>query len=105
MTKRKFDLVATGGTFDEIHIGHLALLSKAFEVGDKVIIGVSSDDFASRVKRKGKLNHTYEQRVKNLHDTIGKQFGRQVKYTVAKLDNDFGPTVTNFDNCCRVSKS
>ena len=94
MTKRKFDLVATGGTFDEIHIGHLALLSKAFEVGDKVIIGVSSDDFASRVKRKGKLNHTYEQRVKNLHDTIGKQFGRQVKYTVAKLDNDFGPTVT-----------
>jgi pantetheine-phosphate adenylyltransferase len=94
MTKRKFDLVATGGTFDEIHIGHLALLSKAFEVGDKVIIGDSSDDFASRVKRKGKLNHTYEQRVKNLHDTIGKQFGRQVKYTVAKLDNDFGPTVT-----------
>ena len=94
MTKRKFDLVATGGTFDEIHIGHLALLSKAFEVGDKVIIGVSSDDFASRVKRKGKLNHTYEQRVKNLHDTIDKQFGRQVKYTVAKLDNDFGPTVT-----------
>ena len=94
MTKRKFDFVATGGTFDEIHIGHLALLSKAFEVGDKVIIGVSSDDFASRVKRKGKLNHTYEQRVKNLHDTIDKQFGRQVKYTVAKLDNDFGPTVT-----------
>jgi pantetheine-phosphate adenylyltransferase len=70
------------------------LLSKAFEVGDKVIIGVSSDDFATRVKRKGKLNHTYEQRVKNLHNTIDKQFGRQVKYAVAKLDNEFGPTVT-----------
>jgi pantetheine-phosphate adenylyltransferase len=94
MTRRKFDLVATGGTFDELHIGHLALLFKAFEVADEVIIGVSSDDFASRVKRKGKLNHTYEQRVKNLHDTIDKQFGRQVKYTVAKLDNEFGPTVT-----------
>jgi len=39
----KFDIVATGGTFDEIHVGHLGLLSKAFEVGKKVIIGVSSD--------------------------------------------------------------
>lgn len=77
-----------------MHLGHLALLSKAFEVGDKVIIGVSSDDFATTVKRKGKLNHTYEQRVKNLHATIDKKFGRQVKYTVAKLDNEFGPTVT-----------
>lgn len=86
--------MATGGTFDELHIGHLALLSKAFEVGDKVIIGVSSDDFATRVKQKGKLNHTYEQRVKNLQDTIDKQYGHQVKYTVAKLDNEFGPTVT-----------
>lgn len=94
MTRRKFDLVATGGTFDELHIGHLALLSKAFEVGDKVVIGVSSDDFATRVKRKGKLNHTYELRVKNLHATIEKRFGRQVKYTVAKLDNEFGPIVT-----------
>jgi pantetheine-phosphate adenylyltransferase len=77
-----------------LHIGHLALLSKAFEVGDKIIIGVSSDDFATRIKRKGKLNHTYEQRVKNLHATIYKQFGRQVKYTVAKLDNEFGPIIT-----------
>jgi cytidyltransferase-like protein len=94
MRRHKFDLVATGGTFDELHIGHFALLSKAFEVGNKVIIGISSDDFASKVKRKIKLNHTYEQRVKNLQDFIDNKFGRQIKYTVAKLDNEFGPTVT-----------
>jgi pantetheine-phosphate adenylyltransferase len=29
----KYNVVATGGTFDEIHVGHLALLSKAFEIG------------------------------------------------------------------------
>jgi pantetheine-phosphate adenylyltransferase len=91
---RKFGLVATGGTFDELHIGHLALLSKAFEIGDKVIIGISSDDFASKVKKKARLNHSYEQRVRNLHDTIEKKFGHKVRYTIAKLDNEFGPTVT-----------
>jgi pantetheine-phosphate adenylyltransferase len=31
----QFDLVATGGTFDEIHAGHRALLTKAFKVGAK----------------------------------------------------------------------
>jgi pantetheine-phosphate adenylyltransferase len=92
--KRKFDLVATGGTFDELHAGHLALLSKAFEVGDKVIIGISSDNFASIVKNKIKLNHNYEERVKNLRETIEKKFDRRVNYTIAKLDNEFGPTVT-----------
>lgn len=92
--KHKFDLVATGGTFDELHIGHLALLSKAFEVGDKVIIGISSDDFASKVKKKTRLNHDYDQRVRNLHDIIGKKFGRKVRYIVAKLDSEFGPTLT-----------
>ena len=86
-------MVATGGTFDELHIGHLALLTKAFEVGDKVIIGISSDEFASRVKNKKILRHTYEERVKNLRDTIEKRFGH-VNYTIAKLDNEFGPTVT-----------
>ncbi|MFY9868655.1 MAG: adenylyltransferase/cytidyltransferase family protein, partial [Candidatus Nitrosopolaris sp.] len=55
----KFNVVATGGTFDEIHIGHLALLSKAFELGKRVVIGVSSDEFADRVKGKGKITHSY----------------------------------------------
>ncbi len=94
-TKLKFNLVATGGTFDELHIGHLALLSRAFELGDKVIIGISSDEFASTVKRKIKLNHNYEQRVKNLKEILKKEFGYDVNYTMAKLDNEFGPTITH----------
>ena len=90
----KFLVVATGGTFDEIHIGHLKLLSKAFEIGNKVIIGVSSDDFANgRGKR---LNHYFEQRVQNLKMEIKKEFGT-VNYEIVKLDGDFGPAVTTGD--------
>ena len=92
MKTPKFDLVATGGTFDEIHIGHLALLSKAFELGSKTIIGVSSDEFALKSKGKKKLNHNYYQRVCNLKEMIKQKFGN-VNYEIAKLDAAYGPTV------------
>jgi pantetheine-phosphate adenylyltransferase len=90
----KFLIVATGGTFDEIHVGHIALLTKAFQVGNKVIIGVSSDKFAA--KRGKKLNHNFEARVASLKETIKKEFG-DVNYEIAKLDGDFGPAVTTGD--------
>jgi pantetheine-phosphate adenylyltransferase len=90
----RFAVVATGGTFDEIHVGHIALLAKAFQVGNKVIIGVSSDEFAK--KRGKKLNHNFEQRVENLKKMIKKEFG-DVSYEIAKLEADFGPAVTTGD--------
>ena len=51
----KFSLIAMGGTFDIIHRGHLTLLTKAFEISDKVIIGLTSDEF---VQKKQKLLFT-----------------------------------------------
>jgi pantetheine-phosphate adenylyltransferase len=90
--KDKFNVVATGGTFDEIHIGHLALLSKAFEQGKKVVIGVSSDEFADSVRGKGKIGHNYEQRVANLRQVIQANFG-DVSYETTKLNTTYGPTV------------
>jgi pantetheine-phosphate adenylyltransferase len=87
-------VVATGGTFDEIHQGHLALLSKAFELGDRVIIGVTSDEF---VRGKKKINHDFSTRVSKLEETIRKEFGNEKNYTIAKLDSDFGPAVTTGD--------
>ena len=92
--KEKYLIVATGGTFDELHVGHTALLAKAFEVGKKVIIGVSSDDFAA--SRGKNLNHNFETRIANLKNMIKNEFG-EVNYEIAKLDSDFGPAVTTGD--------
>lgn len=87
--------MATGGTFDEIHVGHIALLSKAFEVGQHVIIGVTSDEFAATHKGK-KLNHNFDQRVENLKKIIAREFGH-ASYEIARLDSEFGPAVTTGD--------
>jgi pantetheine-phosphate adenylyltransferase len=92
--EEKYTIVATGGTFDELHIGHIALLARAFDVGKKVIIGVSSDNFAAH--RGKNLNHNFETRAANLKNMIKKEFGN-VNYEIAKLDSDFGPAVTTGD--------
>ncbi len=88
----KFRVVATGGTFDEIHDGHIALISKAFEVGRKVIIGVTSDEFAAKTKGMNRIHHSYEQRVVNLKEIIKNKDGGAV-YEIYKLDDDYGPVV------------
>ena len=43
-------VVFTNGVFDLIHIGHISYLSKAAELGDKLIIGLNSDSSVKRIK-------------------------------------------------------
>lgn len=44
--------VLTFGTFDVLHIGHLRILERARSVGDRLIVGVSSDSL--NVGKKGR---------------------------------------------------
>jgi len=85
-----FDLVAMGGTFDVIHSGHMELLNKAFSISSKVIIGLSSDQLATK---KGKnLVNDYSKRLSLLKSVIEKNFPN-ISYEISKLENDFGPAV------------
>jgi pantetheine-phosphate adenylyltransferase len=43
LKKPYFNNVVLGGTFDHFHKGHQKFLEKAFEVGEKVLIGITSD--------------------------------------------------------------
>ena len=87
---KSFDLVAMGGTFDIIHSGHMALLNKAFSISIKVIIGVTSDQFA--VKKGKNPENDYSKRISLLKSTIGEHFPDSV-YEISKLENEFGPAV------------
>lgn len=43
--------VFVAGTFDRLHSGHKALLRAAFEMGEKVTVGITSDKFVNEYKR------------------------------------------------------
>jgi len=87
---KKFDLVAMGGTFDVIHKGHITLLSEAFSISEKVIIGLTSNEWASK---KGKdLLNDFDKRLEKLEKVIEKNFPN-TSFEISKLDNDFGPAV------------
>ena len=90
----KFSLIAMGGTFDIIHRGHLTLLENAFEISDKVVIGLTSDEF---VQKKGKTPiHKYDERLKNLISVIFHKFPN-TNFEISQLNNDFGPAVLEKD--------
>jgi choline-phosphate cytidylyltransferase len=45
-------IVLTFGTFDVFHVGHLAILERAAALGDRLVVGVSSDEL--NVAKKGR---------------------------------------------------
>jgi isopentenyl-diphosphate delta-isomerase len=77
--------VVVGGTFDLLHSGHRALLKKAFQLG-KVTIGLSSDNFAKKIKKR-KVNN-FELRKRGLEDFIKKNFSK--KADILKIEDKFG---------------
>ena len=53
--------ILTYGTFDLFHVGHVRLLKRLSELGDKLIVGISTDSFN---QRKGKKSFfSYEERA------------------------------------------
>lgn len=52
--------VITYGTFDILHVGHINLLRRARAMGDRLVVGLSSDQF-NQSKHKSSLL-TYENR-------------------------------------------
>lgn len=90
----KLNLVATGGTFDYIHIGHIKLLSTAFDISDHVIIGLTSDRFVKRYKLTSNIKNNYLRRLFNLKKYISLNF-KDANYTILKLEDEFGPVISS----------
>ncbi len=90
---RKFTVVVVGGTFDEFHKGHRALLMKAFEIGNRVLIGLSSDDFARKLRKPHKVA-TYDERLEDLKKILMR---RKVldRAEIIPLQDPYGVTLSS----------
>jgi cytidyltransferase-like protein len=89
---KRFKAVAVGGTFDELHNGHQALLMKAFEVGKRVLIGLSSDEFG-RELRKPHAVASYTKRLTDLERFLTKR-GLSDRAEIVTLHDPYGITLS-----------
>lgn len=92
---KKYRKVAVGGTFDELHKGHRMLLSKAFEIGERVLIGLCTDEFVEKMG-KPHVTATYEARLRDLQAFL-KKLSLLDKAEIIPLNDPYGKTLT--DKC------
>jgi pantetheine-phosphate adenylyltransferase len=82
-------LVALGGTFDRFHKGHETLLKKAFEVGEKVVIGVT--DPSMTVSKPFAISmQPYKDRKNNVFGFLKKN-NLLARSKITRLNNPYGP--------------
>jgi pantetheine-phosphate adenylyltransferase len=89
----KFRKVAVGGTFDTLHTGHTALIFTALNYGRKVLVGVTSDEFAQAYK-------TYKVkslkiRVLNLRSLVKELGGNDNDVIIDVINDPYGPTIVD----------
>jgi len=89
---RKFKVVAVGGTFDEFHKGHRALLSKAFEVSERVLIGLCTDEFVRRMRKPHPVD-CYEKRLEELKNFL-RSHGWLERAEIIPLNDRYGVTLS-----------
>ena len=78
---------ALGGTFNVLHEGHKALLDKAFNESDHVLIGLTSDAMASSTRDS---IIPYGLRLKALEDHLSTRNGT---WEIREITDIFGPAV------------
>ena len=90
-SQKMYRIVAMGGTFDALHRGHRKLLRQAFAVGRKVMIGITSDEFARSLHKPHKLD-PYAKRKRDLERLLA-TWGVLPRARIVPLHDRFGPTV------------
>ena len=93
MAKQKYLKVVIGGTFDEFHLGHKILIKKALEIGDQVIIGITT----KKMLLTNPKNHEIASFKKRLGAVVKylNKLGEKYKVHIIPIDDPYGPTLTD----------
>lgn len=76
---------AVAGTFDILHDGHRRLIERAFEVGDSVIVGITSDAMASCSRKDAVPLYLRRKALEQFLSGMGKP------WEVAVIEDMYGP--------------
>ena len=90
---KMFKTVVMGGTFDLLHRGHRTLMVKAFEIGNHVIIGLSSDEFLQKLSKPHEIA-PYAKRLEELKAFL-KENGFLERAEIVALNDAFGVTLSD----------
>jgi cytidyltransferase-like protein len=85
MKRPKYKKVAVGGSFDVLHRGHRALLDRAFEASEYMLIGLTSDEMA------GRDADAYGKRKKTLEDLLE----HRGRYNIVELNDPLGDAASD----------
>ncbi|MEM1606985.1 MAG: phosphopantetheine adenylyltransferase [Candidatus Bathyarchaeia archaeon] len=88
-----FKVVAVGGTFDELHKGHKALLTTAFKYGENVWIGLCTDEFAKKLRKNHEIA-PYESRAEEIMKFL-RELGVSERAKIIPLSDPYGPAATS----------
>ena len=77
-------IAAVAGTFNILHDGHKALLKRAFEVGDEVRIGITSDRMASQGRDSFVSSHIRRKELESFLKGMS-------NYSITEIDDIYGP--------------
>nr|QBK87440.1 MAG: cytidylyltransferase-like protein [Marseillevirus LCMAC201] len=106
--------VITFGTFDLFHIGHLSVLRRSAQLGDRLVVGISSDEFTYQKKSRYPVfkeddRQKIVQALKWVDNTfIEESFSKKRQYILDQhadilvMGDDWKGRFDEFNDMCRV---
>jgi glycerol-3-phosphate cytidylyltransferase len=107
-------IVITFGTYDLLHIGHINIFKMAAQLGDKLIVGISTDDFTYKKKIKYPIynqKHRKEiiESIKYIDETFyeesfekKREYILKYKADILVMGSDWKDKFNHFNDICKV---
>ena len=91
MAEQRLKTVTVAGTFDVMHKGHWFLLEEAFNIADRVVIGITTDRFAAAMKKPHDID-SYDVRLAEVEKYLLEK-GLLERAAFFPLDDPYGPSI------------
>lgn len=89
----EYKLIVCGGTFDRLHAGHKNFLEFAFSKSEKVIVGLTSDEYVKKYKQNRNIQ-SFQTRKENLISFL-KSKNLFERSEIVEIENIEGPLVSD----------